>query len=148
MNLAASDRPSDVYREIANLVRAKVERDHQEHSAQQPSGEDRQGPRTGVPLSNLQYRRMVLGSSVLLGHVDRKLVKQTVMTSVYGVTTMGAKDQIHSRIREKGLKVAKELLAGEDEDKALSEVSGYAAKVSSGPGSSCLVAACCRSQTR
>jgi len=98
-------------------MRAKVERDHQEHTAQGGPGASLQGPPgqgpgagtmppgkagAGAPVSSVQYRRMVLGSSVLLGHVDRKLVKQTVMTSVYGVTTMGAKDQIHSRIRERG----------------------------------------------
>lgn len=34
--------------------------------------------------------------------VDRKLVKQTVMTSVYGVTYVGAREQIKRRLEEKG----------------------------------------------
>jgi len=34
--------------------------------------------------------------------VDRKLVKQTVMTSVYGVTFIGARQQIMKRLQEKG----------------------------------------------
>jgi hypothetical protein len=34
--------------------------------------------------------------------VDRKLVKQTVMTSVYGVTHIGARQQIENRLRERG----------------------------------------------
>lgn len=38
----------------------------------------------------------------LLDSVDRKLVKQTVMTSVYGVTFIGARHQIAARLREKG----------------------------------------------
>jgi DNA-directed RNA polymerase len=33
--------------------------------------------------------------------VDRKLVKQTVMTSVYGVTYVGARDQIKKRLKER-----------------------------------------------
>lgn len=33
--------------------------------------------------------------------VDRKLVKQTVMTSVYGVTYIGARDQIKRRLKER-----------------------------------------------
>lgn len=33
--------------------------------------------------------------------VDRKLVKQTVMTSVYGVTYIGARDQIKKRLKER-----------------------------------------------
>lgn len=35
--------------------------------------------------------------------VDRKLVKQTVMTSVYGVTFVGAREQIKRRLEEKGV---------------------------------------------
>ena len=34
--------------------------------------------------------------------VDRKLVKQTVMTSVYGVTYIGARKQISQRLKERG----------------------------------------------
>lgn len=37
----------------------------------------------------------------LKGRVDRKVVKQTVMTSVYGVTFIGAREQIWNRLREK-----------------------------------------------
>jgi DNA-directed RNA polymerase len=35
--------------------------------------------------------------------IDRKIVKQTVMTSVYGVTFVGAREQIYSRLKEKYL---------------------------------------------
>jgi hypothetical protein len=38
----------------------------------------------------------------LLGEVDRKLVKQTVMTTVYGVTHLGAQEQCFSRLVERG----------------------------------------------
>ena len=53
--------------------------------------------------------------------VDRKLVKQTVMTSVYGVTYIGARQQITKRLQEKGL-IA--------DDKLLYDVSCYATRVS------------------
>ena len=53
--------------------------------------------------------------------VDRKLVKQTVMTSVYGVTYVGARDQIKRRLQEKGLIT---------DDKMLFSAACYAAKVS------------------
>jgi DNA-directed RNA polymerase len=33
-------------------------------------------------------------ANYILPHVDRKLVKQTVMTSVYGVTFIGARQQV------------------------------------------------------
>jgi len=29
------------------------------------------------------------------------VIKQTVMTSVYGVTAIGARDQVHSKLQEK-----------------------------------------------
>lgn len=59
----------------------------------------------------------------MTGHtqVDRKLVKQTVMTSVYGVTYIGARDQIKKRLKER--------CAIEDDSK-LFGAACYAAKVS------------------
>jgi DNA-directed RNA polymerase len=52
--------------------------------------------------------------------VDRKLVKQTVMTSVYGVTFIGARNQIMSRLKERGL--------GDEQE--MFRAACYAAKVS------------------
>nr|GMC61098.1 DNA-directed RNA polymerase 3, chloroplastic [Ipomoea batatas] len=52
--------------------------------------------------------------------VDRKLVKQTVMTSVYGVTFIGAREQIKRRLEEKGLIT---------DDRLLFRAACYAAKV-------------------
>jgi len=37
----------------------------------------------------------------LKGKVNRKTIKQTVMTSVYGVTFIGARDQIQKQLKEK-----------------------------------------------
>lgn len=53
--------------------------------------------------------------------MDRKLVKQTVMTSVYGVTFVGAREQIKRRLEEKGLIT---------DDRQLFAAACYAAKVS------------------
>lgn len=55
--------------------------------------------------------------------VDRKLVKQTVMTSVYGVTYIGARDQIKRRLKERG---------AISDDTELFRASCYAAKVGFG----------------
>lgn len=55
-----------------------------------------------------------------LFQVDRKLVKQTVMTSVYGVTYVGARDQIKRRLMERNA------IADDDE---LFAASCYVAKV-------------------
>lgn len=53
--------------------------------------------------------------------IDRKLVKQTVMTSVYGVTYIGAREQIKRRLEEKGQIT---------DDRLLFTAACYAAKVS------------------
>lgn len=53
--------------------------------------------------------------------VDRKLVKQTVMTSVYGVTFVGAREQIKRRLEEKGVL---------GDERLLFTAACYAAKVS------------------
>lgn len=73
VNLAPSDRPADVYTGVAMLVEKLVEQDAKE------GNEDAQ---------------------LLVGKISRKLVKQTVMTNVYGVTYIGARAQIESRLRE------------------------------------------------
>lgn len=52
--------------------------------------------------------------------MDRKLVKQTVMTSVYGVTYIGARDQIKRRLKER---------AGIEDDTQIFGAACYAAKV-------------------
>ena len=53
--------------------------------------------------------------------MDRKLVKQTVMTSVYGVTFVGAREQIKRRLEEKGHIT---------DDRVLFSAACYTAKVS------------------
>jgi DNA-directed RNA polymerase len=39
--------------------------------------------------------------------VNRKVIKQTVMTSVYGVTRLGARMQIQSKLEEKIIEIFK-----------------------------------------
>jgi len=75
VNLLPADVPQDVYSGVAAIVAQRVE-------------EEAKG---GVPEAQR-----------LRGLVDRKLVKQTVMTSVYGVTTIGARAQVENRLRERG----------------------------------------------
>lgn len=55
--------------------------------------------------------------------MDRKLVKQTVMTSVYGVTYIGAREQIKRRLKDRNA-IA--------DDVELFGASCYAAKVMEG----------------
>ncbi|XP_043696053.1 DNA-directed RNA polymerase 3, chloroplastic-like isoform X2 [Telopea speciosissima] len=99
VNLVAREKPADVYSEIAarvfNIMKMDSEKD---------------------PANN----RTAFLAKVLIDQVDRKLVKQTVMTSVYGVTYIGAREQIKRRLQEKG-HIA--------DDRLLFSASCYAAKV-------------------
>ncbi|CAN1244350.1 DNA-directed RNA polymerase 2B, chloroplastic/mitochondrial [Linum perenne] len=99
VNLVAGEAPADVYSGIAARVLDIMRRDAQRDPASFPDA--------------LQAR-------ALLNQVDRKLVKQTVMTSVYGVTYIGARDQILKRLKERGAVI--------DESQAFG-ASCYAAKV-------------------
>lgn len=99
VNLVAGERPADVYSEIALRVLDIMKRDGEKDPATNPSA--------------------VL-AKILIGQVDRKLVKQTVMTSVYGVTYVGAREQIKRRLVERGVI---------DDDRLLFRAACYAAKV-------------------
>ncbi|CAL9212084.1 unnamed protein product [Musa hybrid cultivar] len=82
VNLIAGEKPADVYSEIAARVLGIMRRDADKD-----------------PTVN----RDALRARLLVDQVDRKLVKQTVMTSVYGVTYVGAREQINRRLKERGL---------------------------------------------
>lgn len=74
VNLGATDRPSDVYSYVAAMVQEKVKKDAT------------MGVKFGMMLD---------------GKITRKVVKQTVMTTVYGVTFVGARDQIEKQLKER-----------------------------------------------
>ncbi|RCV22117.1 hypothetical protein SETIT_4G194800v2 [Setaria italica] len=99
VNLVPGEKPADIYSEIAARVLDVVREDSMKDPATNP---------------NASLAR------VLVDQVDRKLVKQTVMTSVYGVTYIGARQQITKRLQEKGLIT---------DDKLLYDVSCYATRV-------------------
>jgi DNA-directed RNA polymerase, mitochondrial len=67
VNLQPGDRPADVYSAVANIVKESIAKD----------------AAAGNPLAK-----------ALDGKITRKVVKQTVMTNVYGVTFAGAKKQV------------------------------------------------------
>ncbi|KAJ6382197.1 hypothetical protein OIU77_030783 [Salix suchowensis] len=99
VNLVNAEKPSDVYSEIAARVHEIIRRDSNKDPATNPHA---------------------LLAKVLIDEVDRKLVKQTVMTSVYGVTYVGAREQIKRRLEEKGHIT---------DDRLLFSAACYAAKV-------------------
>lgn len=81
VNLVPSDKPSDVYMEVAVVAQRKV--------MEQASA--------GDPIAQ------VILSKVASLPAWRKVVKQNVMTSVYGVTRIGAKEQLEPRLIEAGV---------------------------------------------
>ena len=82
VNLSEGERPSDVYSGVADMVISQLD----ERAAQ------------GDPYARL-----------LQGKVTRKVVKQTVMTTVYGVTFVGAKNQVLRQLVDRGDIPAEEL---------------------------------------
>lgn len=76
VNLLDSEKPMDVYLRVREVVIKHLE----------------EAAKAGDKLP--QY---------LLGNVERSTIKQTVMTSVYGVTFIGARSQIQRRLKEMNL---------------------------------------------
>jgi DNA-directed RNA polymerase len=77
VNLGPTEKPGDVYTHVSKMVSKMVE-------------EDAGNPES--PSNELAKK--------VTGHIKRKTIKQTVMTSVYGVTFMGAKNQILRQIKD------------------------------------------------
>ena len=78
VNLTKNIKPGDIYTHVANMISAKVEKD-----AADPES---------------KYHNI---ATKLKGNIKRKVVKQTVMTSVYGVTFIGARKQIYKQLKDK-----------------------------------------------
>ncbi|KAK3688221.1 hypothetical protein B0T22DRAFT_458984 [Podospora appendiculata] len=71
VNLEPGDKPADVYTAVADLVNESIAKDLK---------------------VNDRF------AQILTGKINRKVVKQTVMTNVYGVTFIGAKKQIQKQL--------------------------------------------------
>jgi DNA-directed RNA polymerase len=79
VNLVNRDRPGDVYTKVLEIVKEKI------HNEKNPN--------------DIKWAEMLKQEGILA----RKVIKQTVMTSVYGVTLIGARDQIKKQLKEKDL---------------------------------------------
>ena len=75
VNLVPCERPQDVYSEVVDIVEDMRQRD----------------VKKGVKIATM-----------LEGFIQRKVIKQTVMTTVYGVTRYGARQQIARQLIAKG----------------------------------------------
>ena len=92
VNLENGSRPADIYSRVVEIVNRVIEQDK---AAGHPS------------------------ALLIPNALSRKIVKQTVMTTVYGVTYIGAKDQIAKQLEARG----------DIEKGAIFSASGYVAKV-------------------
>jgi DNA-directed RNA polymerase, mitochondrial len=104
VNLTPADRPQDVYTEVLKRVLMRIDEDANRELDEDSSST---GTQSGVAssesrqlLKQLQEKNKKF-AQLVQGKVDRKVIKQTVMTSVYGVTAIGARDQVHSKLVEK-----------------------------------------------
>lgn len=77
VNLAPGDRPADIYNTIADMVRKEI-------VAEAAQGDE--------------LAKLVQHS------ITRKVVKQTVMTNVYGVTFVGASRQVRRQLDDSGIR--------------------------------------------
>ncbi|KAM3724532.1 DNA-directed RNA polymerase [Dirofilaria immitis] len=84
VNLVPAEKPSDVYSSVAVRVEHKRLKDEQ-------------NPDSEVHDLALSLR------GVMPGSVSRKVIKQTVMTTVYGVTMNGARRQIERQLKAIGM---------------------------------------------
>ncbi|KAE9125409.1 DNA-directed RNA polymerase 2B/mitochondrial [Phytophthora fragariae] len=111
VNLVPAPRPSDVYMGVATEVMAKVEHDAEldvpsveevcAMLASVPDDDSSDSRRRTTKLrSLLEQAQRKKCAQFLNGIITRKVVKQTVMTSVYGVTYIGARKQISARLHE------------------------------------------------
>lgn len=76
VNMTPGEWPSDIYSDVARIVQGRVQADLE----------------AGDPFA-----------AIVAPIIGRKVVKQPVMTSVYGVTMVGARQQVQARLIEAGL---------------------------------------------
>lgn len=94
VNLCVADKPQDVYIGVMHEVIRRVATDANEMISFDESKSDLTNEEKNL-LKRVKSARLVNGL------IDRGVVKRTVMTSVYGVTYIGAKNQISEKIEEK-----------------------------------------------
>ncbi|KAI9016695.1 hypothetical protein DFJ74DRAFT_644589 [Hyaloraphidium curvatum] len=88
VNVVPGPKPGDVYSGVAEIVAKLVRKDY-ERAVQEEA-------LTG----NKPTDPDLVAATLMHDKITRKLIKQTVMTNTYGVTLIGAKDQIRARLRE------------------------------------------------
>jgi len=94
VNLCVADKPQDVYIGVMHEVVKRVAQDAEEMI---PFDENK----SDLTRAEKDFLKKTKSAQLVNGLIDRGVVKRTVMTSVYGVTYIGAKNQISEKIEEK-----------------------------------------------
>jgi len=94
VNLCVTDKPQDVYLGVMHEVVRRVKADADQMIPFDENKED-------MTKSEKDLLKSIKSARLVNGLIDRGVVKRTVMTSVYGVTFVGAKTQIKEKIDEK-----------------------------------------------
>ncbi len=105
VNLTPNEEPQDVYSRVLDIVLVKMKHDEDMpeevgvpyHTATGEFDPNGSGQKLTTEM-DVKHGRL---ARLLSGYVVRKVIKQTVMTSVYGVTKIGARAQIQNRLEEK-----------------------------------------------
>jgi DNA-directed RNA polymerase len=95
VNLLEMDGPQDVYVEVMQEVIRRVAEEAERVLPFDTSKPDSLTREQKKALKNNQAAKLANGN------IDRGVVKRTVMTSVYGVTYIGARQQIQEKLEEK-----------------------------------------------
>jgi len=114
VNLIHSEVPQDVYTGVCDRVVKHVHAEAMRKLSRTATEEERRQQR---------YARLVDGV------INRKVVKQTVMTSVYGVTYIGARKQIQARLKEKFQEREGGRMLTKEEEQDVYEASRYVATI-------------------
>jgi DNA-directed RNA polymerase, mitochondrial len=127
VNLCATSKPQDVYSEVMREVIRRVAEEAErklDFSDERTTG----SAMATDSLSRSQKRALNnhRAAQLVNGLIDRGVVKRTVMTSVYGVTYIGARQQIQEKIQSKLEGQGKDIDAMERE---IFHACGYLAKV-------------------
>jgi len=94
VNLLKSDSPEDVYVGVMEEVNRRVKKEA-ETDVIFDTDDDNLNAEQKKAIKNNEAAKLINGL------IDRGVVKRTVMTSVYGVTYVGARQQIQEKIEEK-----------------------------------------------
>ena len=113
------DRPQDVYTAVATRVRAMVEEDLNNVPSPEQVEEFHRAFEEKKMVTELPAYRYCMAQLFPPERVERKTVKQTVMTTVYGVTRIGARDQVLNRLKEK--------YPGVYDERQMARIAGYLA---------------------